>query len=280
MDFSGEIPPPYRLVQTRHGPMLANPNDFYVGRALCDYGEYGEMELQLLSQILVRPGAIVEVGANIGALTVPLARIAASQGRGMTVFEPQPVIFQNLCANIALNGIMGMRAWPWACAAQAGTVYFLIPDYGANGNFGGISMVADSGQGKFPVPCMRLQDAMQGEPVGLLKIDVEGMEIEVLKGATDLLAASRPVLYVENDRLDRSQALIEWLWEAGYRLWWHIPRLFNPDNYRGVAENIYGNVASFNMLCLPREVTANIDVLPEVTDSAHHPLTMQGDATG
>jgi hypothetical protein len=81
------------------------------------------------------------------------------------------------------------------------------------------------------------------------------------------------LLYVENDRPDRSHELIEWIWAAGYNLWWHQPWLFNSDNYFQVAENLYSGVASFNMLGVPREVNTNIKGMEMVVDSSRHPLT-------
>jgi FkbM family methyltransferase len=266
-----QVAEPYTLVQARHGWMLANPSDFYIGKAMLEYGEYAEIEGQFLSQLFVRPGAVVEVGANVGTHTVALARQAAQQRREMFAFEPQPFIFQNLCANLALNGITNVRAWPWACGAKAETVYFSSPDYNAPGNFGGVSMHASPANQDIAIPCVRLDDVLADHPVGLIKIDVEGFELHTLHGAVSLLAASRPVLYLENDRDDKSQALIEWLWSQDYRLWWHIPQLFNPANFFGIQENIYGNAASFNMLALPREADIPVIGLPEVTDATYHP---------
>lgn len=262
---------PYVAVNARHGAMLVNPNDRYVGHAVQRYGEYGEVEFKFLTQLLVRPGAIVEVGANIGTHTVPLARLGAQQRRPVIAFEPQPVIFQNLCANLALNGLMNVRAWPHACGAQNGTAFFLQPDYAASGNFGGIAMQADRGAGHLAVPVVRLDGFLGATPVGLMKIDVEGMERETLEGASDILRLSRPVLYVENDRPEKSAALIEWLWSQNYRLWWHVPPLFNPENFFGVTENIYSGLASCNMLCLPREHETPVAGLTEITDVSFHP---------
>lgn len=74
----------------------------------------------------------------------------------------------------------------------------------------------------------------RGCDVRLLKVDVEGSELQVLQGAQETLAKSRPVLYVENAQVDQSPALIEYLWKQGYRLWWHISSLFNPQNYRAI----------------------------------------------
>ncbi|MFM0400991.1 FkbM family methyltransferase [Paraburkholderia aspalathi] len=109
-----------QLVQTRHGWMLANPNDFYLGRALIEYGECSELESAVLRQLLVQPGIVVEVGANIGVHTIMLAREAQARRQVLVAFEPQPVIFQNLCANLAANGVRNVLAWPYACGAAPG----------------------------------------------------------------------------------------------------------------------------------------------------------------
>ncbi|MFL9914336.1 FkbM family methyltransferase [Paraburkholderia fungorum] len=267
-----------QLVQTRHGWMLANPNDFYLGRALIEYGECSELESAVLRQLLVRPGIVVEVGANIGVHTVPLAREAQARRQVLVAFEPQPVIFQNLCANLAANELRNVLAWPYACGAGAGTLHFARPDYDAPGNFGGVSMQTEAGANTIAVPCVRLDDVLRSHTVGLLKIDVEGFELSALQGAEETIARSRPVIYVENDRLDRSQALIEWLWSKEYRMWWHLPPLFNPGNFFGRAENIYGRLLSCNMLALPRELEMEIEGFVEVTeaDSATHALMSLG----
>ncbi len=268
------LAPPYQLVQARHGWMLVNPNDFHLGRAIVEYGEYGEFESQFLVRLLeLRPGTVVEVGANIGAHTVSLAKALAPEMRKIVAFEPQPFIFQNLCANLALNGLTNVNAWPWACGAKSEVVYFSLPNYNELGNFGGVSVGAEAPSGSsVAVPCVRLDDIIGSDTVSLLKIDVEGYELLTLQGAVGILTSSRPVLYVENDRVEKSQALIEWLWTQNYQLFWHIPYLFNPDNFFDKAENIYGDFGSFNMLGLPRELGFPTDGMQEIANAAEHPL--------
>lgn len=269
---------PYRLIQARHGWFLVNPNDFYLGQAIVRYGECCELEVAFLTQLKLRRGRLVEVGANAGLLTLPLAKALAVRGETLDVFEPQPFLFQNLCANLALNGIANVRAWPFACGEEAGVVRFPAPDYATPGNFGAISMeqrpLTPEGATKpmLSAPCVRLDDFLGGVPVALVKIDVEGFELKVLKGAQSLLSKSRPLLYVENDRVSQSRALIEYLWSLGYRLWWHTPALFNPNNYRAETENIYGNVASFNMVGFPKEFDVSVQGASEILDAGVHPL--------
>jgi FkbM family methyltransferase len=266
----------YKIVRARHGWMLANPNDIYIGQALLEYGEYNELEAEILHQSLLKPGRIVEVGANVGSHTIGLAKAAAARGEKMEVFEPQPVIFQNLCANLALNGLQNVRAWPFACGDEAGTVSFAEQNYGRLGNFGVVEMShAQASPGRVSVPRVRLDDVLGEEAVALIKIDVEGSELAVLRGTDNTLKRWRPILYVENDRVAQSKALIEWLWSREYRLFWHLPPLFNPNNFFGQTTNRYGNAPSSNMLCMPKELDDKVSG-PDIVDSSEHPLSASG----
>ena len=268
------IAEPYVLTATRHGVMLVNRHDYYMGQAMIIYGECCEIESRFLHILLSKSGLVIEVGANMGIHTIPLAAHLAGQGRRMLVFEPQPVIFQQLCANLALNGLTNVRAFPYACGSKNGSVMFRTPDYRATGNFGGTEMqetAEDSSQCEV-VQCARLDDLVPEGEVGLIKIDVEGFEEDVLRGSEAILSRCTPYLYIENDRTDKSPALIQWLFDHDYRLWWHIPPLFNPANFRGVAEDLYKGVSSFNMLGVHRSVNVSFRTLSEVTDPAFHPL--------
>ena len=275
-----QIAPPYQLAATRHGAMLVNPNDIYMGQSFLRYGECCEFEIQTLLQFLTHPqhlpGMVIEVGSNMGVHTIPLARVLSAQNRTMLAFEPQPVIFQQLCANLALNGLMNVLARPYACAAQPGTVSFDPPDYRSPGNFGGAimtsSVVKSTASTAQTVPCYPLDTFVHDAPVALIKIDVEGHELRVLQGAQGILTRSHPILYVENDRIDQSPQLIEWLLVQGYRLWWHITRAFNPTNFLHNAHNIYGDVSLINMLCLHPSHNITLNGLPEITDPSYHPL--------
>ena len=264
--------PPYHLVSGRHGWMLGNVNDVYLGQALLKYGECCEIEVDFLKRLCaLRPGALLEIGANVGTHTVPLALHLAAQGRGLQVFEPQPFIFQNLCANLALNAITNVLAWPYACGEKAGVVRFDRPDYIARGNFGGVEMSAEPDADGISAPCVVLDEFLGKDAVALMKVDVEGFELQVLRGAERTIDTHRPVLYVENDRAEKSHDLIEWLWKKDYRLWWHFTPLFNPDNFFADRQNVYGEIVSFNMLCLPREMESSSIGL-EPIEVNHHPL--------
>ena len=76
---------------------------------------------------------------------------------------------------------------------------------------------------------------------------------------------NKPILYVENDHLDKSYDLIEYLLKSDYRLFWHLSEMYNPKNYAGVADNIFPNAGAVNMLGIHKDVPLNISGLKEIT---------------
>jgi FkbM family methyltransferase len=259
------------LVKGRHGWFLANKYDEYLGKALIAYGEYAELEHEFLCSLLHAGDHLVEAGANIGAHTVGLAKAVGRSG-GVVAIEAQPAIFRILCANLALNGLANVTPMALGCGAQKGIMSVPAVDYHARAlhNSGGVSL-APSGQG-IPVTVTPIDEMLDiGVRVHLLKVDVEGMEKDVLEGASRLIDRQRPLLYVENDRVDKSQALVEWILAAGYRLWWHTPPLFNANNFFGVSENLYVNIAAINILCVPKERSLPpVNQMVELTDPRYH----------
>ena len=144
----------------------------------------------------------------------------------------------------------------WAGAGdKEGQITVPRPNYGKEGNFGGLSLDPEKYQESVP---LRTIDSLGLSPCHFIKIDVEGMEADVLNGARQTIARHRPLLYVENDREEKSPALIALLRELGYRLYWHTPPLYNPNNFFGHAENVFGQIVSLNLLCAPTESAQNI----------------------
>jgi FkbM family methyltransferase len=244
---------PTRLARTRHGHFLYFTTDMYVGRSLEIYGEFSESEAAIFRQ-LARPGTLVlEIGANIGTHTVLLAELVGRKGRVIAI-EPQRGVFQLLCANLALNGIGNTLAIHAGAGRNPGSIEVPNIDYSKEGNFGGLAL----GSAKGEKVRLLTVDELALKVCHLIKIDVEGMESEVIAGAAQTIARTRPALYVENDRKEKSAALIAQIQALGYRLYWHLPPLFNPQNFAGNRDNIFGNIVSVNMLCLPAESKGEI----------------------
>lgn len=240
-----------RLKACKHGFMLYNIHDLFIGRSLDAYGEFTEHELDLLKQV-VRPGDLVlDVGANIGTHTVAFARWVGATG-AVVAFEPQRLTFQTLCANVALNSLTNVHTVRAAVGEAPGTVMVPALDPAMEANFGALSLAkAQEGEPVDMVPI----DALEVPACRLMKIDVEGMEDKVLAGAAQTIARHRPIMYVENERRDMGPELVRQLRGLGYDLYWHTIPYYNPHNFFGNPENIWTKgLVGRNMVCLPQEM--------------------------
>ena len=251
-----------RLIRGRHGLTLYNKHDQYIGRSLERYGEFSQLEVELFEQLLRPRQLVVEAGANIGAHTVPLARLVGESGR-VHAFEPQRVVFQTLCANVALAGLTNVHCHHAAVGETAGEIVVPPIDYRQENNFGGLGL-GEFQQGE-KVPLVTI-DSLNLPACHLLKADVEGMERAVLRGARATIEKFRPILYVENDRQEKSTPLVQHIRDLGYKLFWHRPPLFNPGNQFENRENVFGTIVSLNLLCIHGSVKASISGLKEVSE--------------
>jgi FkbM family methyltransferase len=241
-----------KLAACRDGVMLFNPLDSFVGRSLDLYGEFSRGEAAVFDQIVAPGDTVLDVGANIGAHTLWMARRVGPAG-SVIAFEPQRAVFQTLCANMALNGMTNVDPYWAAVGAQPGYVTVPRLDPTAAANFGATSLIWGHPGDK--VRMMSI-DELELSACRMIKVDVEGMELDALKGAEATISRLRPILYVEND--GREAGLIEFILDRGYRAWWHLPAYFSPDNARGLAENVFEQGISVNMLCVHDSVPVTV----------------------
>lgn len=232
------------IVDARYARMMVNKLDRYVGRSFLEYGEFSEGEVELFRQIINKDSIVIDIGANIGAHSVVFGQLA----KEVHAFEVQQHIFYMLCANVALNELRNVHCYNIAVGDGSEVPYADIDMNHAN-NMGAGSLLNIENPSK-SVPTMKLDI-----PCHFLKIDVEGMELHVLKGAADMIKKYQPAIYVENDRADNSAELIRYINSLGYKCYWHASTLFNKNNLKGNQEDIFPGVGSINMLCVPKEAT-------------------------
>jgi FkbM family methyltransferase len=231
----------------RHGVVCYNKNDVYIGKAFDQYGEFSEGEIDLFRLFAADKNVVLDIGANIGAHSLFFAKAVGPDGQ-VHAFEPQRIVFQILCANMALNHITNAYCYNIALGKRFGKV--LVPQVQPweSFNFGGLSLGGYDFGEEVEVKTV---DGLKLSKCDFIKIDAEGMELEVLMGAANTLKKLQPIMYVENDRQDKSAELIRYIDSLGYDMYWHKPALFNPQNFFNIPENIFGEIVSVNMICLP-----------------------------
>jgi FkbM family methyltransferase len=170
----------------------------FVGHVLFD----GFWEPWLTTFIIqrVRPGMVVaDIGANHGYYTVLMADLIGGGGR-IAAFEPNPAVFALLEKSVNLNGFAG-RASLFAQAVgadESGTVTLIIPRNETKNARVGDVMDAAASDEVVEVPSGSLADALIGWPrLDFLKVDVEGAEENVVRGALSRLASDKPTMVLE-----------------------------------------------------------------------------------
>jgi len=185
------------------------------------FGRY-EPHLSELFGRLVKPGdRCIDVGANVGVHTVRLARLAGPGGEVIAV-EPDPDVIRRARRNVALNGLGNVRLVHAAASERAGTMSLYRPGP-QDTNRARASLHHHSyltGEST-TVPVVSVDDLCADAPVALIKIDVEGHEAAVLRGAADTIARHAPSLvfeYVPELFGDVAKSPFGWLAERGYMM--------------------------------------------------------------
>lgn len=153
------------LRQCKYGWMLFSGP--YVGKCFELYGEYSESEGSLMRAFLREGETAIDVGANTGDLTVPLSKIVRPSGRVYAI-ESHPENFNVLCANLALNGLANTKPL---------NVFVATSDkVSISGVWGEFAYVSASWKPQFmPLGALEL------DACDLIKIDVDGKELDVLQ---------------------------------------------------------------------------------------------------
>lgn len=219
---------------------------------------------------LLRPGDhVVDVGAHVGLLTTVLARRVGPTGR-VLAFEPDPANRRRLRRALTVNGLPQVTVRDVALSDRRGAGTLLRPD-GAWGGF----LAPDDGREAFvrgffpssrvdriPIQTARLDDLLADHPLprlALVKVDVDGPELAVLRGARATLQRQRPALLVElsafqGDHGTRPEDLFGFLEEAGYRAW-GAPRQGGPLRpLAGPADvPLRDRATAHNLYCQPTD---------------------------
>lgn len=245
------LSPHVGIKNCKRGAFMFYRHDTYVGRSLDFYGEWCDKEIEL-AELLIEPGdTVVDVGANIGTHTVAFGHMV---GDGLVIgFEPQMPLYHMLCGNVAINFLSHKTLlYPYLCGGVAARARLpKMPEAVVEMNYAAIS-AKDAIMGGL-VPVVPIDD-LRLSSCKLIKIDVEGMEADVLRGAADTIMRLRPFLFVENNSVDRASEINKLVLSADYRAYWHIMPYFNPDNYFSNPINLWLNIRpEANLICVPTE---------------------------
>jgi FkbM family methyltransferase len=234
--------------------------DSGISAVLATSGFYEPHECLVLKKVLREGDVFVDCGANIGLYSLYAAALVGGRGR-VLAFEPSPREIARLKENIRLNDFKQIDVFPYALSDTDGTTTFNLADAQKAGqNTLGTSFgYADTACAEqITVPLRRLDDVCAGEKLPnlrLIKIDVEGAELHVLRGAMHTLKTYRPVLLLEifPSSLAGMNATVAEL-EMFLREQNYIFYSINNENAQWDAmATLSGIVKSTNIVAIPQE---------------------------
>ena len=235
-------PAAFVLTSTDHGSMLVNRHDYRlmpgggygVGYQLLETSSFDAEEVSIALQLLESrrsthgDGVIaIDCGANIGVHTLEWARFMYGWG-DVLAFEAQERIFYALAGNLTLNNCFNARAIWAAVGAANGVLRVPVPDYFTPSSFGSLELrqsehtefigqqIDYSDATTQPVQMLAI-DSLGLPRLDLVKIDIEGMEMEALAGARDSIARHKPILLIEKIKANEED-LRRFVGELGYKV--------------------------------------------------------------
>jgi FkbM family methyltransferase len=218
---------PTELVQTPFGELESFAGE-PITEQLRRYGAHQRSDLAAARSLLRRGDLVLDVGAHVGTLALPFAQAVGPSGR-VYAFEgsrPTFVVLRANASRAAEGRVLPVRTMVSDCHGVLGLVEV--------GDDSGLTFLTDPGAPGDDVPTTTLDRWIAAErpgaAVAFMKVDVEGMELRVLRGAARIVERDRPVLMLELSASQLKRAgntrheLGRWLTARGYRLYVNVHR--------------------------------------------------------
>ena len=245
-------------INGKHGTFDFPHYDMYIGMALREYGEFSEIEFSIMKKYINQGDYVMDIGANIGAFTVPFSKKVGSAGK-VFAFEPQDLIFKILKKNIIKNSLKNVKSFNYALGYKEACFHLKKIDYSKVGNFGGVSLKYDNSSftreiknKNYKVDIFKLDNFLNIKKCNFVKIDVEMMEMEVLRGGENFINKFRPILWIENHRKFPNH-INKFLINNKYEPFWVDSLIFNNSNFFKNKKNYYKDIRTLNTLAIPKE---------------------------
>ncbi|BDX22499.1 hypothetical protein TUM22923_18200 [Polynucleobacter sp. TUM22923] len=247
------------LISTRYGEFNIIDTDSVISGSLRLYGEWAQHEIDLLAYFIQPGSVVVDAGAFIGTHARAFSALVGATGK-VLAFEPRQATGAVLIENARLSPIANIRVINSALGSTEKTVTVQSQHIETGDNFGALTLKPtegkdDSGE-KVAITTL---DAYMLDRLDFIKIDVEGMELEVLNGAKKTVARCRSIIFAECNSLEASVPLIKWGQEQNYKVYGVLSPAYNQHNYAGKAENIFGAAQETGVLLIPIESSSKFE---------------------
>jgi FkbM family methyltransferase len=199
------------LVSCDHGLFVVNRFDHThtgIGGMLLDHGNNNTVEADITIQALqnIEEPVVFDIGANIGTYSSWVAKWLSGKNGKVYSFEPQRIVFQMLCANMSINNIFNVHAFEMGLGDRKKKIKLKEADYNLLGSFGAFSLNKQNTPEyqktttEHIINIDTLDNFVKNHKipkVDFIKIDAEGMDIDVLNGSLTTIKKFKPKILIE-----------------------------------------------------------------------------------
>jgi FkbM family methyltransferase len=244
------------IVTTRYGQMRTIDADSIVSKSLELYGEWANEELAVIETLVDEGDTLLDIGAFIGTHTLAFSKFVGVQGAVIS-FEPRIETYSVLIDNVNRNFIRNVTCVNKGLSDRPSTAIVSQIDICSSNNFGALSLASNLiDETRTDELTITTIDSCNFSRVNLLKVDVEGMELAVLRGGEETIQRFRPLIFCECNDVNSGIEVCRFARSNGYKVYGHLSNAFCPLNFNGASENIFGNAKEASLLLLPEGKSA------------------------
>ena len=267
-------------VEGVEGDFLFSRNDEMISMHYYHMGQYEKPFKDLLLYYINeyinddKKVIFIDIGANVGLYTIPVAKALGIDGGTVYAIEPQRQMFMYLQTNILLNKLDNVLTFNFAITNVTGYTQLDDVESSTKRNYGAYSISSLKGS-TYTIPTYTLDHLLENKLIkcpNFMKIDIESMEPYVFMGGRNAILECKPILLVENNCKFLSKTLIVMLDNLGYTVAWiRLPTIDfqtvrNLDGMKETFESSFGAelvVGDANILAVPKKNQHLLDKFPE-----------------
>lgn len=229
----------------------------FIENKLIESGIHSKNILDIIDTYITNDSIFIDIGANIGTISLPIAKLYNSKNVEVHAFEASSIIYDTLNTNIKLNNLKNIFSHNYAVADFNGTIDFYEVDEHSDNN--GLSSTKKNkdivNPVKKEVSATKIDSLIEefDSRVSIIKIDIQGAELDAIKGSISLIKRDRPVIIFEHEdryhedpntiKNELNQILTSLSYEI-YAINSDNPKLFYKDDLTGYVET--------NLIALPK----------------------------
>lgn len=258
-------------IESRYGKVYIKDQEDLIIKSLKIYGEWAGNELAFLGKIIRKGDVVLDIGTYLGTHLLAFSQFVGDSG-SVIGFEPQKDAFELVCNTININKLSNASVNNFALGTASGILTENNSKDVEEHNHGSFSLAAyemqqtdvdsvsdlDSHLGLIKI---RDLDSLQLPKVDFLKIDAEGMELDVLNGGEKTILKNMPILFCECNDFENGCRIWNWANGHGFKVVGINIPAYDETNFNHSSEDFFAGASEVSLILYAQERESDLSVI-------------------